>query len=304
MPNAVKPSGAGEQLTIPQVRERQVAMLKALAKHCDDKSIRYYLYKGTLLGAVRHGGWIPWDDDIDVAMPRADFERFCETFPSVNHCNNSGYSLRSEHTDPQYGYPYAKLSDNQTILRTYSQAHTNLGVFVDIFPLDGWRDDKLGILAQRAGYPVLSQLLRIKRLKPSNVTVPAKRVALITGKFALRGIDTRLIARMMTRLATLGDFDRRTTVGDLLWKREHVPSSSFATRSAVTFEDEQYWAPGDTQTVLTRLYGNYLALPPADQRVRRHKFDAFLKTLQPVAPTVPIGSRFQVKRETMNSSAP
>lgn len=278
MPTPAKPNGAGEEIGIPQLRERQVRLLDALARHCNEHEITYYVYYGTLLGSVRHAGWIPWDDDIDVAMPRPDFERFCGTFPTADSRAGPGYSLRSAHTDSQYGYPYAKLSDDQTILRTYSEVTTNLGIFVDIFPLDGWRDDRFGKLLQRCSYPIFSRLLRVKRLKTANVDNFAKHFALVVAKFVLRGIDARTISRIMTRLAMLGDFDRCNNVGTLVWNPDVVRRSAFATRIRVTFEGKEYWAPGDADTVLKQLYGDYLRLPPVSQRVSQHNFSAYLKT--------------------------
>lgn len=276
------PSDSAEQgakLSLTAIRDRQVNMLKAIARHCADHSLTYYLYKGTLLGAVRHAGWIPWDDDLDIAMPRADYEEFCHTFQSRTS-SEADYSLRSLPGDPDYGYPFAKVSDNRTVLRSYSETNRNPGVFVDIFPLDGWRRDKIARSVQQTGYALLRQLLRVKRLKPSNVRSPAHRTALVVGKLFLRSISARSISSGISALAMLGGFNECEIVGDLVWHREKVPRAAFDHPSPVPFEGDLYPGPGNPDQVLRCLYGNYLLLPPIAEQVRRHKFTAYLKEQQ------------------------
>ena len=124
----------GAQITSLELRRIQLDLLIAFDKFCAANELHYSLDYGTLLGAVRHQGFIPWDDDIDISMPRPDYDRFL----SLTKNGLGIYEVRSGEYTPGYFYPIAKMIDPRTILveHTIGDAHI-MGVYLDIFPLDG-----------------------------------------------------------------------------------------------------------------------------------------------------------------------
>ena len=121
-------------LTIDEIKQTELSILDYIDSVCKQHNVRYYLAYGTLLGAIRHKGFIPWDDDIDIYMLRSDYDRFIQLLSAEkeNH-----YSLLSIYNDSDYFYEFAKVVDNRTSINANNlKAMRNEGVWVDIFPLD------------------------------------------------------------------------------------------------------------------------------------------------------------------------
>ena len=118
-----------------EMREIQLKMMDCIHHFCIKNKIKYSLAFGSLLGAVRHKGFIPWDDDIDIMMLRSDYELFVNTF----NCYNSNYKVYDYRKDTQYYYAFAKVCDERT-LRIESSKVQGLGVFIDVFPIDYYAD--------------------------------------------------------------------------------------------------------------------------------------------------------------------
>ncbi|OFL81855.1 MULTISPECIES: LicD family protein [Fusobacterium] len=117
------------------LRKAQLVMKDILdfaVKICEENNIKYWLDCGTLLGAVRHGGFIPWDDDIDIVMSREDFEKFAKIFPKYE---NEDYGYIDEHTDKVYHYYFSKVLSKHHFNRDKSISY-NKGIYIDIFPMD------------------------------------------------------------------------------------------------------------------------------------------------------------------------
>ena len=128
-----------EELTLRQMQEGALNILKKLDGICREQGLRYFLFYGTLIGAIRHKGFIPWDDDLDVAMPRPDFDRL------VEYCRRHRQELQpmqlmTVDDNPQYVYPIARFSDTRYRVKYQGIRDYGLGLFVDIYPLDGCGD--------------------------------------------------------------------------------------------------------------------------------------------------------------------
>ena len=128
-----------EELTLRQMQEGALSILKKLDGICREQGLRYFLFYGTLIGAIRHKGFIPWDDDLDVAMPRPDFDRL------VEYCRRHREELLPMHLmtvddNPRYVYPIARFSDTRYRVKYQGIRDYGLGLFVDIYPLDGCGD--------------------------------------------------------------------------------------------------------------------------------------------------------------------
>ena len=116
---------------VNEMRKIQMDILLFIHQFCIDNGIQYSLAWGTMLGAIRHKGYIPWDDDIDIMMTRPEYDRFCKLF----HDERSIYKLYDVHTDKKWIYPFAKISDERTI-RVEKNALDEIGINIDVFPID------------------------------------------------------------------------------------------------------------------------------------------------------------------------
>ena len=129
-----------EEFTLAKVQELSFGILQFIKRICDENQIRYYLAYGTLIGAVRHKGFIPWDDDVDIMMPRKDYKKLLAILNSKPH---PYYKLISADTDERFQVPLPKVVDTRTVLiQDYDIVETvPLGVYVDIFLMDGAGND-------------------------------------------------------------------------------------------------------------------------------------------------------------------
>lgn len=258
-------------MTPDEVRRTQVAILAWVDRFCRERDIRYYLWAGTLLGAVRHSGFIPWDDDIDLAMPRPDYERFCSEFRGDDHL-----TLYTTETDPHYGYPFARVADTRTRIVEASRIAIPMGVNVDVFPLDGWPDNRWLTLLHRARLTLNHGLVAAWTRRPGPRRF-SRAVVLGAVGVLVKRLPVRYLTRRITRVATRCPVDGSTFIGVTTFRyMERVPSASYGSPSAVQFEGSSYPGPHDWDLVLRNLYGEYMTMPPEAERPGpRHAHEAF-----------------------------
>lgn len=122
-----------KELTLRELQNEELNILKDVHSFCKKNNIRYSLYGGTLIGALRHKGFIPWDDDIDIIMPRPDYDRFCKNYKSVN------YKVADMHSEKSFMLAFARVYDDKrtTSISTYPWISKDVGVWIDVFPADG-----------------------------------------------------------------------------------------------------------------------------------------------------------------------
>lgn len=258
---------------LQKIKKLETDILLAFLGVCRVLSLRYYLVGGTLLGAVRHGGFIPWDDDIDVAMPRADYEIFLRE--GQKHLPEHLF-LQCLDTDPHYCMNFAKIRDSRTTFVEYSvhKFPMNHGVYIDIFPLDYYPEAPA---AQRKMDWLQKLFLARSR---GEVCVPEQSRHSAAGETARRMVSTIAKLRYPNFFKALRIREKlhRSVKPSALWanycgawgKKEIMPAEWYAEGAELTFEGIQVMGPKSYEKWLTQVYGDYMQLPPVEKRVGHH----------------------------------
>jgi len=266
MDNAPRP------MTTDELALVQLRVLNAVADFCRQHDIRFYLWAGTLLGAVRHEGFIPWDDDVDLAMPRPDYERFCALFPQSS---TDAYHVVHLGNHASYSLAYAKVAAAGTRIGWNSRNAVNIGVNVDVFPLDGW---PTAALRRRLHFAILRLLHALLSARSANSYTnfsKLQRVVLRGLLPVLNRVSTRTLTQRISKIASAPPYERAAEVGVTSFRYlERIDRSAYGRPRDLTFEGMTLPGPESASQVLTNLYGNYMRLPPEDQRVSNRHSDA------------------------------
>lgn len=262
-----------EQLSQSDLRRRQLLILGALAQVCQKHGIRYFLYCGTLLGALRHQGYIPWDDDIDIGMLRPDYERFCRIASDPQEV--SGYSLKNSLRHSEYPWPYSKLSDDSTRVVEDLRIPLTIGVNIDVFPVDGWPNTNLLSYLHRKRLRAYGSVLDAK-IMPDRPRSQYKKCAIWLLRQVIGPLSPGTIAGRLSRVASKYSVSNSKYFGLTVWAYpERVSHTAFSSFTELSFEGDNYPVPAGYHEVLTAKYGDYMRLPPEQERKRPHSFEAY-----------------------------
>ena len=259
---------------IRQIQLTQLEILIEVDKICCEHDIKYFLTAGTLLGAVRHKGFIPWDDDIDIGMHRKDYDNFLEI---ANKELDEKYFCQSIYSETNYYLPFAKIRKNKTRYVEASAKHLdiNKGVYIDLFPMDNVPDNTIARFIHRIEFYILFRIVLAK----SGVGSPDDRRVLkrmVYGTLKIFSIPFKkrnFLLYMDQRMKKYsGNKTRYVTsmAGAYGYTREKMPSCIFESVTKIEFEGQLFYAPSRSHEYLTRLYGDYMTLPPVGQRENRH----------------------------------
>lgn len=252
---------------IHELRQIQLGILDAVHRFCQTHGLRYFLSSGTLIGAVRHKGYIPWDDDIDIYMPRRDYEQFLKIFR-----DDAGiYKAIDPQQDCHYYYTFAKVIDHRTLMVEDETQGYEIGVFMDIFPVDYVTDD----LQQRERVFKKKKLLyKIRRCKISNTNPLYSKWAYLVYKHW--PLSVKQIERRIRKLIVLAEPTQTvcnmTEAGPKM--KGCFPAEDIASSVDIEFEGKLYKTMVGYKDYLERTYGDYMTLPPVEQRVTHH-FEAY-----------------------------
>lgn len=247
-------------------------MLSWFHGFCVDNGLRYYIIAGTMLGAVRHKGFIPWDDDIDVGMPRSEYDRLRELCSTMG--DKHKYIFEFPDNNPEYPYLIAKLYDSTTTLIEKQRYPIKRGIYIDIFPLDG-----IGDTLEEASenykpfYRSFSLYLTVTApiLKRRSLS---KNIAVIAGRIiSPLFVNRHRIRSRIDKLCRRFDFDRSALVSNLLGgsaMKGIVPREYFGTPTLVEFEGLSVYGLENPEAYLSSMYGDFMKLPPVDKQVSLH----------------------------------
>ena len=246
--------------------------LKWFDSFCSNHGLTYYAIGGTLLGAMRHNGFIPWDDDIDLGMPRGDYDRL-EEYSGIT----GDYMIETYRTKrDDFCYPYSKLYDTRTTLVEHKRVNVSRGVFIDIFPIDGIGDtleesykNYRPISRRYHFYLSIVAGIRKGRSLKKNFAVLISRM--IPFGFSLQ---RRVREGLNAKCSSMVNQNVRYG-GNLLGaygEKEIVEMSLFGVPKRHQFEDTTINCPANAEEYLSQIYNDWHALPPIEKRVSHHDF--------------------------------
>lgn len=253
----------------------ELDMLKEFIEICKKLKLRYFLAGGTVLGTVRHGGFIPWDDDIDVIMPRNDYEIFLENGQALLQ---GKYFLQTYKTDPEYTMGFAKIRNSQTTFVEESVKNLNInhGVFIDIFPLDGFKNRRK-----------IKKFINKKLYTLYNIQI-SKKYSNLKQNYSFKSKIAQTISNLIYG---------KLTIKEILQKKEKIakkysydeseyicpffdpvkpplslvfPKDYFGNGVVKQFEGVDVIIPENYDAFLRQHYGNYMQLPPEEDRKPHH----------------------------------
>lgn len=262
-----------EREMLKKVQSVMLEILKEVRRVCDENDIPYVLHAGTFLGAVRHQGFIPWDDDLDIAMLRPDYERFRQIAPEKLGEN---YCFQDWHTDEAYAHPFGKVRKRNTVYVEAKCARLpENGVYIDVFPLDTAPDTREGSVQLQKK---LIQLYRLKLMKCRYT--PWKEEDRIIWKKRIGYLPYQLAAAFLSQKQLVNAYEslvRAVPEGEHCYEQCAAPrcyffeKKWFRDRADYPFVDGRFAGPRDFDTVLTEYYGDYMTLPPVEERENRHQ---------------------------------
>lgn len=256
------------------IRAIQLEILSAVDSFCRENGLKYSLCGGTLLGAVRHKGYIPWDDDVDLMMPREDYDRFVATFKA------DGMTVMNLAEADDCAETFTKICRKGTILIDRNFGRELWGVNVDLFPIDGAPDDNI-----EDHYRKLDAIReKLFTICPYYKAVKGPKRVPLFFKYCIKrmvyfhpGSFMSLKKKVVSAQKAI-PYRTSSTVGVYYWvekTRTFMPKDVYEELAPVTFEGKSYMAVKQLDYYLTRIFGDYMQLPPVEKRVSHHAYDSY-----------------------------
>lgn len=263
-----------KKIEIDRMKEYLLGILKEFDMLCQEKQLKYSIAYGTLLGAVRHKGFIPWDDDIDVVMPREDYERLL----SIKY-KTKKYEVKSYRYTEGYFYEFSKMIDRETFVQEKYRCDTNMGIFIDIFPMDYVENERDLKRAMRKAKNNKAMVLRLGSNLKNTTSNPVSYAIKKLIRFLISPFRKEIIFFYEKKSFGYPHKNNGLTVGLItsIYKQDFFPSSLWNDLNRIPFENIEVNAFREYDIYLSHLYGDYMILPPAEERVTHHSFIAYEK---------------------------
>ena len=265
-----------KKLQLRELQMLQLDTMKEIHKFCQQHKINYYIIGGTLLGAIRHRGFIPWDDDIDIAMMRNDYERFVKLF--AEESDTKKYFLQNYSSEKNFQPALSRVCIKGTYLDVPAERHLRIckNTYIDIFPLDNVPDNREEREAQKKDIQIVDKLFERKLGR-----------VYVSGLFGWKRIMKRLLsicmfylpysklqARRMQIMKRFSNIETKcvcSTVSQYGYDRQVMDRKIYGSPTLYKFEDTELYGPEHYDEYLSHLYGkNYMQIPPENKRVKPH----------------------------------
>ncbi|MFT8402215.1 MAG: LicD family protein [Lentilactobacillus diolivorans] len=281
-----------------QIHGIQLEILKQVARLSSKHHIKYFMTGGSAIGAVRHQGFIPWDDDIDIGFTRHDFEKFLRVAPGEFRSTN--YFVEENRLNPAYEYDFAKVmfKGTEILERGREEAKSFNGIFIDVFPFDKMPAAKHQQVAQSQALQAILQEIR-RRFYPDlypNMSLDPKYV------------DMTIDQLYKLRLQIMVKYDRDPSLAYVnlsspyKYGKERILPAEMHRFTEMKFENLRVPVLSAYDSYLTRLYGNYMKLPPVEKRIQRHILKASVDDPQELSENEP-GSQIEKHRNGFEAEA-
>ncbi len=265
-----------ERLTVDELKNYELNILKFIDYICKKYNIKYFVSYGTLLGAVRHKGFIPWDDDIDVAMYREDYERFQR---AVIEENNERYTILSKDNSDWYFQNFFVVIDKHTLLEdSVKRNRKDSNVFVDVFPIDKFND--LNFVKKAHLMVTLKHICFIKKKYIIHKDSRIKDFCRVVFWYLLAFVNPRYFTKKIEKLVEKyvdknGIYEGAIGL-DKTGMKEVFETGTYEELIELPFEDMMVPAPKNYDKILTQFYGDYMQKPSdAEIEYKSHLLDAF-----------------------------
>ena len=264
-------------ISLEESKVIQMDILSAVDKFCAENGITYSMACGTMLGAVRHKGFIPWDDDIDIYMLRDEYDRFIASFPLDYE---GKFRVICRQNDDNWESPFAKIYDSRTVSVDEIADVRSIGINMDLFPIDDVPDDEAEWLSYRQAQIALRKKISAKIAKLSSCRSFFNKIKMLAKKSLLLGTSSRRLNDRRDAWARINDGKGYSRVFECscgMYCKNPFPKSLFDDIVYWPFEDRMYKGFKDADTYLTATYGSYMELPPVEKRVSHHSTHDYWK---------------------------
>ena len=261
-----------EVTDIREIQQMELGIMEYIHEICQKIGVKYFLAYGSLIGAVRHKGFIPWDDDMDICMLREDYEKL-QDYLIANP--NERYEVMSYKNNLNYVYPFMKVQDNHTyLLEEDVRIDSNMGIYVDIFPVDGYEDDS--VFKDK-----MTRLIKKRQLSCYTFKGITNTKSVLNSLIRYISVIIFYFTNTNKYVAQIEELAKSRKVSDYeevdyliykdmnkpVWRREWLEQVTTG-----TFEGKEFMIPKNYHEILTSDYGDYMQLPPVELRFSHHDF--------------------------------
>lgn len=255
-----------------ELQKVEFDLFTCFAQTCEKLNLKYFLVCGSALGAARHGGFIPWDDDMDVGMYREDYNKFMELAPAILP---EGIFLQNYKTDPCYPHVFAKLRNSNTTYVEKSAVNLNInhGVYIDIFPLDGYPEKPSEQRKLTFFKKIYVRKLNCAFTLPS--TFKGKLTTLIFRLFGCHKRTSKIAAKYEAFISKYPIKESKLICNHGTWygSRDFIPADSYGEGTYISYEGFNACVPENYDKYLTHLYGDWRTPPPPEKQQGHHYYE-------------------------------
>lgn len=272
-----------QELSIQEIQAVSLEILHIIAQICDAQNLRYSLIYGTLIGAVRHHGYIPWDDDVDIMMPRPDYDKLLD-YLKIHIDEYPNLKVFNREECKEYPYMITRISDNRYTIEMENEKPFGMGIFIDIYPYDGLGKTKKEAVAYGKKGDRLSSLCyqaTREHFAIETTTSPLRKLLKFPVYLFAKICGKECFQNKLEALARIKDYETSEYVGCVIWlswgEKDIFPRSWFDETIMMPFDKYEFRVPKHFDEVLRHEYGDYMKLPPEKDRIGHHFFKVYQK---------------------------